>query len=115
MKAIRLNTTITSVRSRSDDSLGLSLVTATELSPEQMVEIIKLKKIQIDTILNPTQEKVVDMLVIDKDVEHKSPSKRLYNVLYLLWKQYGEEGNYYNDYYLKKIEKIIDHFKSKLD
>lgn len=44
----------------------------------------------------------------------KTPSKRLRAVLFILWKQMGEKGDF-EQYYRTQIEKIIDHLKAKLD
>lgn len=50
----------------------------------------------------------------------KSPSQRLRNVLYVLFKQENEppehqEGIVFKDYYDRKLEEIITHYKSKID
>ncbi len=44
----------------------------------------------------------------------KTPSKRLRAVLFVLWKQLGQKGDF-EQYYRTQIEKIIDHLKAKLD
>lgn len=43
----------------------------------------------------------------------KSQSQRMRNVLFVLWKQQGEVGDF-KDFYHQKTEQIIEHFKSKL-
>jgi len=43
----------------------------------------------------------------------KSPSKRLYSVLFVLWKQLGEDGDF-EMFYKYQMEKIINDIKSKL-
>lgn len=52
---------------------------------------------------------------LDTDIydKPKTPSKRLYNVLYRVWEQSGMEGDFKN-YYKTEMEKIINHYKSKL-
>lgn len=44
----------------------------------------------------------------------KTPSKRLRAVLFLLWKQTGEKGDF-ESYYRTQIEKVIENIKGKLD
>lgn len=44
----------------------------------------------------------------------KTPSKRLRAVLFLLWKQAGEKGDF-ELYYRNQVEKMIDVVKAKLD
>lgn len=43
----------------------------------------------------------------------KKPSQRLRAVLYVLWKQ--QQQGEFNQFYLKKMEEIIEHFKSKIE
>ena len=44
----------------------------------------------------------------------KSPSKRLKAVYYKLWEQ-GDEGfEVFEQYYENKVEKLINHFKTKI-
>lgn len=47
------------------------------------------------------------------EIGFKTPSQRLRAVLYILWKQQGLGE--YNHFYLKKMEEIIEHFKTKID
>lgn len=44
----------------------------------------------------------------------KTPSKRLRASLFVLWNQTGATGDF-EVFYREKMEKIIDHVKSKLD
>jgi len=44
----------------------------------------------------------------------RSPSKRLYNVLFLLWKQNGGVGDY-EAFYKQKMEQIIEQAKARLN
>lgn len=43
----------------------------------------------------------------------KSPSKRLRNVLYVLHEQ-TNDGSEFEDFYIHTMEKLINHYKSKL-
>lgn len=52
---------------------------------------------------------------VEFDDPIKTPSKRLRAVLYINWKQDNEGYEQFHDYYIIHMEKIIDHFKSKLD
>ena len=45
----------------------------------------------------------------------KTPSKRLRNVLFVLFKQDSEGYDNFSDYYNNKMEKFITHIKGKLD
>ena len=65
---------------------------------------------------NMNTEEVEELDKIDLDIydEPKSQSKRLRNVLFILWKQEGEKGDF-KKFYKQKTEEIIQHFKNKLD
>lgn len=114
MKQITIKAFITSIRSRKDDSLGLSLETAKEMSPEEMVEVFKLHKQQVQAVFIPLDEPNAPALVIDKDLEQKSQSQRLRGVLYVYWQQHGEQGDF-ADFYRKEMEKLIEVYKRRLD
>lgn len=50
--------------------------------------------------------------------QERSPAKRLRNVLWVLFKQSGgdiESGQAFKDWYDKKLEEIIIHFKGKIE
>jgi hypothetical protein len=48
-----------------------------------------------------------------KSDESKSPSQRLRNCLFILWKQKGKEGDF-DGYYRARMENIINSVKEKL-
>jgi len=72
-----------------------------ELSPDDVVKLTQslTETKQLDTRIDPT-------------VEGKTPSQRLYNVLYRVWEMECE--NDFKDYYNKEMEKITNHYKAKL-
>ncbi len=55
-----------------------------------------------------------DMPKEDAEDKTKTPSKRLRAVLFLMWKQTGEKGDF-ETYYRTQVEKVIEHLKAKLD
>ncbi len=54
-------------------------------------------------------------LKVEFDDPTKTPSKRLRAVIFLNWKQKNEGYSQFHDYYIVHMERIIDHFKGKLD
>ncbi len=57
----------------------------------------------------------------DTDIRHgqaddtgKTPSQRLRAVLFVYWKQLGEQGDF-DDFYRTQMNRIIDGLKAKLD
>lgn len=113
MKSFRLNSIITSIRSKTDHSLGLTMSTP-ELSPEQRADIMEIQGINLDMYLKPLDTEPTGLVTIDKDLSNKSQSERIRNVLFLLWQQ-NTEGEDFNIYYRRKTEKYIEFLKAKLN
>jgi hypothetical protein len=111
-KALRFEAIVTSIRSRVDGSLGLGIVTP-ELLTEEKVALMDLQNVLSEMIIMPKDEKDVDMLEVRTEVIHKSPSQRQRSVIFLLWKQTGEEVPF-EVFYGTTMEKIIEYLKSKL-
>lgn len=57
----------------------------------------------------------VPMEDIRRDTGGKSPSQRLRNVLYVLYKQSGKADITFEEYYAQKMEFVINRFKENLD
>jgi hypothetical protein len=111
-KALRFEALMTGFSSRVDQSLSFRGVTP-ELSTDEKVALMNLQNVLCECLLFPKDEKDVDILKVEKEVIHKSPSQRLRSVIFLLWKQTGEELPF-EVFYTTKMEQIIDHLKSKL-
>ena len=62
----------------------------------------------------------IEELELEKDEakrefdEPKTQSQRLRNVLFILWKQGGESGEF-KTFYKQKTEDVIQHFKNKIE
>jgi hypothetical protein len=115
MKAILLSCAeIAGATSRKDGSLGLRLVTG-ELTNEHRAILLELHgknaKVLIEPIDDPDSEAPVEV----KAERHvKSLSTRLYDVIYVYFKQLGVPGEF-EDFRKVQMEKLISHYKSKLD
>ena len=64
---------------------------------------------------NFTKEEVgqIELLKAD-DTNFKTPSQRLRNTLYVCWEQKNEGFKSFDNYYINKMEEMINHFKNKL-
>jgi len=113
MKTIKLNTVLNSASSRKDRSMRLSLETP-ELTTQERAEIMELQGINLDTYFKPLDAESDGIVTIDKDVNTKSQAQRFRSILFLLWKQNGASGEFH-DYYRTEYEKIINHYKSKIE
>lgn len=59
-----------------------------------------------------------DIIQDDPEFEGKSPSKRLRNVIFVVWRQRKDEGKTempFEQFYSGQLEAIIDQYKSKLN
>lgn len=65
-------------------------------------------------IFSPNNEIEVEIPVEDAPSELKSHSKRLRNVLYVLWVQKGQKDDY-STFYTQSMEKIINSIKDRLE
>ncbi len=111
-KALRFEALMTGFSSRADHSLSFRGVTP-ELTTEEKVTLMGLQNVLCEMMLFPKDEKDIDVLKVEKEIVHKSPSQRMRSVIFLLWKQTQEELPF-EVFYVSTMEKIIDHLKSKL-
>jgi hypothetical protein len=104
---------------RKDRSVSLRFITQEKTSSEIMDIDATLDQFGIlyfrgEEKMNADEIEELDSIDLDVYDEPKSQSQRLRNVLYILWKQDGERGDF-KKYYKQKTEEIIQHFKNKLE
>jgi len=118
---ILLNAEVESVSTRKDRTIKLVLGTQ-EMKPQEAGELFGLQNSLIAVGIKSaslTQSEIEllkqSKIEIDDIPESKSPSQRLRAVLYRLWEQ--SDGGYsdFPLFYVSKMEKLIEHFKEKLD
>ena len=106
-------------RSLKDRTIKLEFET-NELTPEQITGLanclqsfgfLAFKKDDFKT----EQLMVIDELKADYDDKTKTPSKRLRNVLFVAYEQNKEGFDGFESYYQSKMNKFIEHVKSKLE
>ena len=119
MKTFQIPAQLEGYRSLKDRTLKVTFET-NELTPEQMANIhYSLNKVGFLAFApDPfaTQElSDIDSLKVEYNDTGKPPSQRLRGVLYRLWEQTPEGYKVFNDYYVSKMETLINHFKDKLD
>lgn len=113
MKTIFTQAIITGVRSKVDRSLGLTIATP-ELSTQEKALFMEMQGLNTEMTIKPLEEKTEGIEKIDKDVNTKTQSQRLRVVLFVYWKQLGEKETF-EDFCRTQTEKMIDHWKSKLE
>lgn len=112
MKAIQVDGIITSMSSRKDGSMRLSVVTP-ELTVEEKAEFMRLQGINLDCLFNPMDINDAPKYKVSTEFERKTPSLRLRNTLYVLWEQNGSRGEF-DDFYRHQMEKFINVVKDQL-
>ena len=55
-----------------------------------------------------------DIPIEDTEFQTKTPSQRFRGVCFRIWEQEGSKGNF-NDFYNTEMEKLINHYKNKLN
>ncbi len=112
MNQLQLPAIITSLRSKVDGSLGLSLVTP-ELSNQAKLAFFELQNKNIDITIVPIDYENAPVIKIDKEIQTKTPCQRARNVLYLVWKQGSDKP--FEEFYNIRMEEVIERLKGELD
>ena len=103
---------------RKDKTVSIRFVTQ-ELTPAQVMEIHQMLDTYGVLYFKPgeklAKEEIEELDKIDLDLydQPKTQSQRLRGVLYKLWQQ--EKVGDFKDFYKIQTDKIIEHFKTKLD
>lgn len=112
MKSIETSAIIAGIRSKTDGSLGLSVSTP-ELSPEEKVAFISLQNLNVKMTIEPVDVQITEKTKVEKGMDGKSPSKRLYNTIFVYYKQIKSTDDF-EVFYRRHMEGIIDQYKEKL-
>jgi len=107
---------ICKVETLADNTLRLRVDTTMELPPEQEALIMQLRNKQgyfVYAEQEITHDDLTDLPQINTPKGEKSPSQRLRAVLFLFWKQ-GTQVQTPEQFYEREMEKIIEHYKGKL-
>lgn len=117
MSNILRNVTLTRANRKADKSISLSFTTCLEETSEDFIQIDQLIGqsgliyFKPNGTLTDKEKKAIDSSTIE--VEGKSKSKRLMNVLFVLHKETNQEQPF-EDYYAQQMEQLIQHFKDKI-
>jgi hypothetical protein len=119
MKTFQIPANLDSYRSNANKTMKLTFETS-ELTPETMANIhyslYKVGFLAFAPDALTTQELTeIDNLKVEYEDTGKPPSQRLRSVLYRFWEQKPEGYKVFTDFYLAQMEKLITHFKGKLD
>jgi hypothetical protein len=115
---ILIPASLDSYGSRADGSLRLTFSTGI-VNNEQLLVINALKNKEgylmfKDAGISKEEQTMVEALE-DQEFKVKTQSQILRNVIYLIWKKNHEGKISDKDFYRNEMQKIIDHYKDKLD
>ena len=116
MKGLLIACIIDRITTLKDKSVNITLNTS-ELTPTRAAEIFQLMNSLASVYICPseiTSRELAQVDAIEPNMPGKSPSQRMRNVLYLLYKQDNEGFNGFDTYYQSKMERYIDELKSNL-
>ncbi len=108
---------IESIASRKDKTIRLTLGTQ-ELNPNTAAQIFSMDQqfcyfaIKTESFLQNELDSINDLKA---DINAKTPSQRLRNILYRLYEQDNQGFKDFTTFYISIMEKICEHYKNKID
>lgn len=103
-----------------DGGVKITLSTQ-EMNPQMMANVVSCHRKFCEVLI---KEGEIDMNDMEEFKNHqfdewdkrqdKTPSHRLRNVMYVLWEQDKQGYEIFKEYYEYRMEKIIEHLKSKI-
>jgi len=112
-RAITSEVILSSIRTRSDNSVGLSFSTP-ELASDEVLAFLELRNRNLKMLLQPMDGEAVELKEVKSELDEKTPAQRARAVLFLLWKQQNEAVEF-ETFYRQKMNAIIEQLKSKLN
>ena len=103
---------------KKDRSITLTFITSLEQTSEEFMQIDSLLSahgvLYFKSGGNLTEEELRALESTKIENEGKSKSQRLRSVLFVYWQQ-QKQTEEFNDFYASEMERIIEHYKNKLE
>lgn len=116
MKGIILACIIDKITTLKDRSVKITLDTQ-ELSPSKAGEIFTLMNSLATVYISPSEITSREMAQVDSiepEMPGKSPSQRMRNVLFILWKQDNQGFKEFDSFYKERMETYIQELKNNI-
>lgn len=109
--------TIVKVETMADRTLKLRVDTAQELSAEDEAKIMRLRGTLGWFVYSNREikESEIPQVDIDTEVDEKSPSQRLRNVIWVHWDKNTNKSKTFDVYYREVMDKIINKLKEDIE
>lgn len=112
MKAISLESQLTSASTRADGSLSLRFATG-ELLPTEKAAVFEIQGMNLRLLIQPLEGQPESFIDVKSEFQTKTPSMRLRAVLYVAWEQAGKPGEF-ETFYNHKMNFYIEDVKRTL-
>ena len=110
---------IQGINTLKDRTLKLTVYVSRELPGDQKAKLFDLEQKEGWFLFkeNPVQDEEVPQEEAKSDIRQKTPTERLYNVLYVFWNQKYPiaDKKQFNAWRESEMEKIIDFYKRQLN
>ena len=116
---IVLESTIETIATRQDGTITIKIGTQ-ELDPSKAGELFSLrgkfiKVLLSDSNITKLEEEAIDSTSLVSGKKNKTASQRLRAVLFKINELNGGNEESFEQFYKNEMEKVIEHFKKKLD
>lgn len=100
--------------SRADRSVRLEFETG-EVSGDDIARLYDYRQLQGWLLFSPNELSLEDIPEVRaEEMDAKTPSQRLRNILYVYWQQKGKPGTW-EQFYITQMSKLVDIIKEKLE
>jgi hypothetical protein len=106
---------ITGISTKADRSLSIRLTTDREMSAEEAVLLMSYVQQSGWFLFRANEFTDEDVPAGDARDSRKTPSQRLRGVLYRVFELTGKTKGEFDSWYVGEMERIIDHYKAKLE
>ncbi len=115
---ITLSAQIETLSTRADRSWKIVIGTQ-EMNPADVATLASMQNQVAFVAINPDpftseQKEVIENTKAELSENGKTHGQRLRGVIYRLWEQDNEGYKEFHDFYIVKMDKIINHYKTKL-
>lgn len=113
MKALSLESQLSSASTRADGSLSLRFATP-ELSPAEKAALFEIQGMNLRLLIQPLEGNPDELIDVKQEFQTKTPSMRLRAVLFVAWEQAGKPGEF-ETWYNHKMNFYIEDVKRTLN
>lgn len=107
---------ISGISTLKDKTLKLTVYISKELPAEQKTMLFDLEQKEGWFLFSPNELQMKDIPEVEAEagIKQKSPTERLYNVLFVYWQQNYSHNSNFQEWRAKEMERLIEAYKSKL-